>query len=83
VCVDIKAFYGFLFSSGLSPGLYRLQSLFQEFSTSNTSITVEVIRHVSSAEEALDILLQIEVANRYNFLQITFCIYGIFVDLFI
>lgn len=46
------------------PGLHRLQSIFQELSLTNESLRIHVVRQVSSAEEVLAILLQIEMSNR-------------------
>ena len=46
------------------PGLLRLQSIFQDLSVSNESFRIDVVKQISSANETLNILREIETTNR-------------------
>ena len=56
------AFYFFLFF--FIVGLLRLQSIFQDLSFTNESFRIDVVKQISSANETLNILREIEMTNR-------------------
>lgn len=45
-------------------GLLRLQSIYQDLSFTNDSFHIDMVKQISSAEEAIDIIKKLEKQNR-------------------
>ncbi|CAG7829022.1 unnamed protein product [Allacma fusca] len=67
--LDVIGFYGwkdiiYLYHS--HEGLLRLQSIFQGMAFTNDSLRVSVVKKIGSAKDALSILRNIEITNRWS-----------------